>query len=152
MTEPGATVPMLIPSPAAPWASGLSPPSSRSGAPFSLADPGTYRSGGGGSSPTTTSCAGSTSPLITRNVIVTASPRPIEPVAPRRSSSRRPLPSGDVSTCCMSSASGPIARVVIAAPEPSMKNSTAEKRPTPSATPISEATVRRGLRTSSRQT
>ena len=52
----------------------------------------------------------------------------------------------------MSSASGASARWVIVAREPSTKNSTAENSATPSVTPASEASVRRGLRTSSRQT
>ena len=60
---PGRTVPMLRPERASPWASGLRPPTSRSGLPFSVVVPLTYVSGGGGSSLTTTSLAGS-APLV----------------------------------------------------------------------------------------
>jgi hypothetical protein len=42
--------------------------------------------------------------------------------------------------------------LVIDAPEPSMKNRTPEKSPTPRVTPTIDATVRRGFRTRSRQT
>src|SRR5439155_4111860 len=64
----------------------------------------------------------------------------------------RPRPSGEVSTTCMSRARGEIARAVIVALEPSTKKRTPEKSPTPSVTPTSDASVRRGLRTRSRRT
>ena len=52
----------------------------------------------------------------------------------------------------MSRGSGATARAVIDAEEPSMKNSTAENKPTPSTIPASALSVRLGLRTRSRQT
>ena len=52
----------------------------------------------------------------------------------------------------MSIASGASARFVIVALEASMKKRTPENRPMPSVTPASEASVRRGLWSRSRQT
>ena len=63
-----------------------------------------------------------------------------------------PRPSGEVSTRCMSMASGATAREVSVAPEPSMKKRTPANSPTPRTTPASAARVRRGLRTRSRHT
>ena len=66
-----------------------------------------------------------------------------------RSVSRRSRPSGVVTTRCMSRESGASARLVMLAAEPSMKKRTPEKSPTPSMTPRTDATVRRGFRTRS---
>ena len=52
----------------------------------------------------------------------------------------------------MSMGIGAMARAVIVAEEPSMKNSTAEKRPMPSVIPASAVRLRLGLRRRSRQT
>ena len=52
----------------------------------------------------------------------------------------------------MSIGMGAIARAVMVAEEPSMKNSTAENRPIPSVIPASAVRLRLGLRRRSRQT
>src|ERR1700674_4102130 len=58
---------------------------------------------------------------------------------------------GDVTPACMSMDTGATARWVMVAAELSTKKTIPEKSPTASATPTTEARVRRGLRSRSRR-
>src|ERR1700682_2053283 len=100
---------------------------------------------------TTSAVAGSPEVLVTTSVTVAVCPAASAGTALIVSARVRAEPRGELRSACMSIATGAIARSVIRDAEPSTKNAVDENRPAASATPTTEAKVRRGLRRRSRR-
>src|ERR1700686_3032472 len=100
---------------------------------------------------TTSAVAGSPEVLVTTSVTVAVCPAARAGPPLIDSASVREEASGAVRSACKSIATGAIARSVIRDAEPSTKNAVDENRPTASATPTTDAKVRRGLRRRSRR-
>src|ERR1700674_1232450 len=100
---------------------------------------------------TTSAVAGSPEVLVMTSVTVAVCPAASAGPPLIVSARVRDEPRGELRSACMSIATGAIARSVIREAEPSTKKAVDEKSPTASATPTTDAKVRRGLRRRSRR-